>query len=106
MRKDLHPIQRHQLLHLQRIHHTDSKIAKALNVTPSRVCQLRKKFDIPVFTIGKDNYKRNKFIYNIFKEQRVSKKELARINNLSYKTVIRIIKSLQKEEVNIGNKQC
>jgi hypothetical protein len=92
MRKALFPIKKLQLLHLQNLHHTDSKIANILNVTSARVCQLRKRFGIPVFTVGRDNYQRNKFIYTVFKESNVSKKELSRKNNLSYKTIIRIIK--------------
>ena len=97
------PITKSQLLYLQNIHHTDLKISNILNITVARVCQLRKKYGILIFTKGRDNYPRNKFIYTSFKESNTSKLELAKKNNLSIKTIIRIIQFFQKKGNNNDN---
>lgn len=92
---------RAQIVYLQEVHHTDKKIAQALNLTVARVCQLRKQYGIPVYTVSKDNYRRNRFIYIAYIENKVSKKELADKNGLSIKTITRIIQSLERK--NNGN---
>ena len=93
------PVTKSQLFYLQDTYHTDLKISKILNITIARVCQLRKKYGIPIFSKSRDNYARNKFIYIAFKESNMSKSELASKNNLSIKTVKRIVQFFQKEGV-------
>ena len=97
MRKVKYPITKQQLLFLQESYHTDKKISKSLNISVSRVCQLRKFFGIPIFTIGKENHLRNRFIYTSFKENNISKKELSVKCGLSLMTITRIIKFFKEK---------
>ena len=85
-------ITKQQFIDFQHKYHTDSKLSKVLDLSISRICQLRKFYGIPVYTIKKENRIRDRFIYRMFKENKISKKELAKNNNLSYKTILRIIK--------------
>jgi intein-encoded DNA endonuclease-like protein len=98
VRKQQLTISKSQLIYLQTVHHTDLKIAKILNTSPSRICQIRKIYNIPVYPIKKSKRIRDRFVYRTFKENKISKKDLAKNNKLSYKTILRIINSFQKEE--------
>jgi len=105
MRKVLFKITKRQLVHLQSLHHTDAEIAAVLNLSSTRVYQLRKKFGIPIYTIGKHNRSRNRFIYTSFIENNIPKIELARTYGLSFKTISRIIDSFKQEKILNDNKQ-
>lgn len=96
------PISKYQLLYLQNYYHLDSKIAEILNVSVSRVCQLRKKYNIPVFNIEKHNFIRNNFVCELIKENKASKQEIAKTYGISVKTVTRIINNSQKENINVN----
>lgn len=92
MKKLITPVTAQQMVQLQLNHHTDLKISKVLGVTVARVCQLRKQFGIPIFSAKKDNSSRNRFVYNSVKEGKATKVEIAKANNISVKTVDRIVK--------------
>jgi hypothetical protein len=104
MRKVLFKITKRQLVHLQSIHHTDSEIAKVLELSSARVYQLRKEHGIPIYTIGKHNRSRNRFIYTSFTENHIPKRELSKTYKLSFKTISRIIDSFKQEKLINDNK--
>ena len=93
-----------QMIKFQNKFHTDNKIAKALNISISRVCQLRQLFGIPIFSSNKEKKLRNKFIYMELQDSNVTRKELAEKYGVSVMTISRIIKSFQ-EKLN-DNQQC
>jgi hypothetical protein len=95
MRNIHFPITQGQMVLLQDKYHTDSKIAKQLNITVSRVCQIRKKYGISLYSINKENKSRNRFINIDFKEAGMSKKELSVKYKLSLMTITRILKSFK-----------
>jgi hypothetical protein len=97
-------ITKSQFIDLQKMYHTDYKIAKVLDLSVSRVCQIRKHYHISIYPIGKENLFRNKFIYKTFRENKITKKELAKRNYLSYKTITRIIQSFEKEKLSNDRK--
>jgi len=98
MRKQNIEITKLQLLKLQEMYKTDLIIAKMLNLSVARICQLRKKFGISIITSKSENIKRNNDIYKMFTFNHMSKKDLSKAFNLTQKTIRMVLKSFKGKE--------